>query len=345
MSQRACNLLEYNAPLLTEGRFSGISAESLKNVTTSLKDVQERLLELFHSRTILIGHSLDSDLNAMKVTHPCIVDTSLLYPHPVGPPLKSSLKYLAQKYLGRGIQQEDGMKGHDSIEDARACLDLVKMKCEKGPKWGVSDPTGEPIFKRLERAPQRHASAPAGQPRPGKTSAVVLRGSSDRKGPAASHTISCASDAEVVEGVRRTVLGDDDGLEIPSGGVDFTFAKFRDLETLRGFCLDQRLDQPSEEAKDLQLGIQTLTAAVADVVGHIMAIRAILPPCTLFIVYSGVGDPRELMRLREQHRTFKREYAYKKWDDLSVKWTDTEEQALKTACKKARDGIGFVCMT
>jgi hypothetical protein len=36
-------------------------------VTTSLRDVQAVLLSLFTDRTILMGHSLESDLTAVKV--------------------------------------------------------------------------------------------------------------------------------------------------------------------------------------------------------------------------------------------------------------------------------------
>ncbi len=39
---------------------------------------------------------------------------------------------------------------------------------------------------------------------------------------------------------------------------------------------------------------------------------------------------------------FKKEYRIKKWDELSVQWTDTEEQALKRAVKEARNGIAFM---
>ncbi|KAJ8603172.1 hypothetical protein MRB53_042225 [Persea americana] len=42
------------------------------------------------------------------------------------------------------------------------------------------------------------------------------------------------------------------------------------------------------------------------------------------------------------HQQFKKEYAVKKWDELSVRWTDDEEQALKRACRIARDGCAFV---
>jgi RNA exonuclease 1 len=85
-----------------------------------------------------------------------------------------------------------------------------------------------------------------------------------------------------------------------------------------------------------------LGAAVSQTVQHIKTVREFLPPCTLLVVYSGTGDPREMSRLHEMQRTFKQEYASKKWDELSVKWTDAEEQALRSACRTARQGLGFV---
>ena len=48
-------------------RFSGITEEDLEDVTTSIRDVQAVLLSLFTAQTILIGHSLESDLAALKV--------------------------------------------------------------------------------------------------------------------------------------------------------------------------------------------------------------------------------------------------------------------------------------
>lgn len=48
-------------------RFSGLSAEDFIGVTVTLSDVQDHLLALFYEDTILIGHSLDSDLKALKV--------------------------------------------------------------------------------------------------------------------------------------------------------------------------------------------------------------------------------------------------------------------------------------
>ena len=71
--------------------------------------------------------------------------------------MKSSLKWLAQKYLSREIRNRQGQVGHDSVEDALACLDLVKQKCEKGKAWGTSEASGESIFKRLRRSIEAQA--------------------------------------------------------------------------------------------------------------------------------------------------------------------------------------------
>lgn len=41
--------------------------DDLKNTATSLRDVQAVLLNLFSAETILIGHSLENNLYALKV--------------------------------------------------------------------------------------------------------------------------------------------------------------------------------------------------------------------------------------------------------------------------------------
>ena len=48
-------------------RFSGLKAADLKDVKTTLTDVQAILLNLFSDKTILMGHSLESDCIALKV--------------------------------------------------------------------------------------------------------------------------------------------------------------------------------------------------------------------------------------------------------------------------------------
>lgn len=331
--------------LFFPSRYSGITARKLESTSTRLEDIQIRLLEILNPQTIIIGHSLNSDLSALKMTHPFIADTSILYPHPRGPPSKSSLKWLAQRHLSREIQKGHGTHGHDSIEDARACLDLVKLKCERGPKFGgSSESSNESIFKRLARSPKSGVSAANGTE--GKLGAIIDHTPAEKNfGGMATFSIGCATDAEVVQGIKRAVLGDPDGSTIPGGGVEFTWARLRDLGSLRGWSRDNHNNSPDGRAPLDQLeepSPATLNAAVAQTVQHIKSIRDLLPPCTLFVVYSGTGDPREMARLQDMQRRFKREYAVKKWDQLSVKWTDREEQALKKAFHIASEGLGFV---
>lgn len=54
-----------------------------------------------------------------------------------GPPYKPSLKVLAERFLKRPIQQGS----HDSIDDAKAAMDLALLKISHGPSYGTSEPT------------------------------------------------------------------------------------------------------------------------------------------------------------------------------------------------------------
>lgn len=118
-------------------KYSGITEESLVDVTTKLADVQEKLLSIVSCDDILVGHSLQSDLKVLKISHPRIIDTSVIYDHNRGPPAKPSLRILAKKYLNISIQQgEENGTGHSSVEDATACLKLLKLKLLEGFLFG-----------------------------------------------------------------------------------------------------------------------------------------------------------------------------------------------------------------
>lgn len=97
---------------------------------------------MFHADTILVGHSLDSDMKAVKLLHDKVVDTSILYPHKMGFPKRRALKTLCIENLKK-IIQENGKNfkffmilkmsdkifadaGHDSSEDAVVCIQLIK---------------------------------------------------------------------------------------------------------------------------------------------------------------------------------------------------------------------------
>ena len=56
-----CNCVSY------WGRFSGVVEDDLKNTKTSVRDVPTILMNLFSADTILIGHSFEHSLSALKV--------------------------------------------------------------------------------------------------------------------------------------------------------------------------------------------------------------------------------------------------------------------------------------
>ena len=331
-------------------QWSGITAAMLENVTTTLSDIQQELLQLITPRTILVGHSLNSDLNALKLTHPFLVDTGILFPHPRGPPYKQSLKWLAQRYLHREVQK--GGKGHDSVEDARTCLDLVKQKCEKGPRWGSGETNAESMFKRLGRAMRPKSSNES------RAGAVIDWGDPNRGHGGQAHvSIGCKTDEEVVEAVSRAVAGQAEGKDGVVGKVDFVWARLRELELARGWWDDsktadveairqmalERLDLLKDmDGEDVEVKGAKLSELVGRTVANIIRIHDSLPRCTALIVYSGTGDPREMRRLQGMQQQYRREYATTNWDNLSVKWTDTEVQALSRACQDARNGIGLI---
>jgi RNA exonuclease 1 len=85
--------------------------------------------------------------------HKNIVDTSVVFPHKMGPPYKRSLKVITAEFIKRLIQNDGKffplrlssyillpnvvvfpVGGHDSAEDALACLDLMKLKIKEDAK-------------------------------------------------------------------------------------------------------------------------------------------------------------------------------------------------------------------
>jgi len=117
-------IIDYNT------RFSGITERELNRGTTkTIKEVQNDLNGFINADSILIGHGLENDLRALNLIHTHIIDTSLVFPHFYGLPYRRSLRSLTNSYLKRDIQ--DNAWGHDSYEDARACVELMLWKARK----------------------------------------------------------------------------------------------------------------------------------------------------------------------------------------------------------------------
>lgn len=60
---------------------AGITPQMMKGVTTTLSQIQQRVLKLVGPDTLLVGHSLENDLRVLKLVHLKNLDTAILYPH------------------------------------------------------------------------------------------------------------------------------------------------------------------------------------------------------------------------------------------------------------------------
>ncbi|KAI6655796.1 RNA exonuclease 1-like protein [Oopsacas minuta] len=116
----------YNQVIDYNTRFSGITVPKLTGILPNLKQVQRDLKQIMFNDSILIGHSLESDLKALKIIHNRVVDTAIVFPHRKGGLFKRALSTLTREYLEKIIQDDEG--GHDSVEDAIACIELMELQ-------------------------------------------------------------------------------------------------------------------------------------------------------------------------------------------------------------------------
>lgn len=132
--------------------FSGITPEMMKNVTKSLAEVQADIRKLLPADAILVGQSLHSDLMAMRMMHPYVIDTSVIFNISGDRRRKSKLQTLAHEFLGEAIQKNP--LGHDSIEDCSASLKLTKLKLQRGIDFG------DAILGNKRRVNERNQNEP-----------------------------------------------------------------------------------------------------------------------------------------------------------------------------------------
>ncbi|KAF8971279.1 hypothetical protein BDZ97DRAFT_1914265 [Flammula alnicola] len=334
-------------------RWSGITAEALNPVTTTLAQVQAHILRLLSppaanpfslssSKTtepapptpILLGHSLESDLKALKICHPRCIDTALLYHHPRGRPLKPGLAWLTKKWCGREIQTR-GEGGHDPEEDARACLDLLKKKLENGPGYGEFKIDYESIFERMARSNGRH-----GRMTGGVKTAVVDHGSpSVMHGAKANTAIGCKSDDEILENLLNV---------IPSH--QFAFGRFMALANMLGWVTPKAsADQPpAAPATTVEPppSLVDLAPILSNLDKHLKTLHASLPPRTALVIFTGHSDPRKMSILNARKNAFESALKSGKTPEeirpLGLTWSATDGRDLEEAVELARRGLLFL---
>ncbi|KAN0070342.1 Ribonuclease H-like domain containing protein [Elaphomyces granulatus] len=120
-------------------RVSGVSAKDMA-YARSLEEVQRHVADIIED-TVLIGHAIKHDLNALLLSHPkCdIRDTSRHPPYrKFAGGSSPRLKVLAAELLGLSIQEG----AHSSVEDARVTMLLFRrdkeaFDREHAKKWPV----------------------------------------------------------------------------------------------------------------------------------------------------------------------------------------------------------------
>ncbi|GAA6060288.1 hypothetical protein JCM10212_002929 [Sporobolomyces blumeae] len=318
-------------------RFSGLTEEMLRDVTTTLEDVQKDLSELIDYQTILLGHSLESDLRVLKLKHTHIIDTSVLYQHPRGPPFKASLKWLAQKWLKKEIQNNVGkaadgengatVGGHDSEEDARTCIELLNLKMEKGPGFGEFVTDQETIFERLSRGQDP------------KTSAVVDHGTPGQwHGAKATTAIPCQSDQEVLDGLLEVV-----------DKHDLTIARFMDLSHALGWSTPSSAPRQAPDAPPaapVEPSDTEISAAQSKLSAHLAQLHASLPPLTALIVFTGHSDPRKMSALAAKKAKFDRLWKTTPQSQIADedRWMESDDRQLVDEVERCRFGLSFYCV-
>lgn len=298
-------------------RYSGITEEMLKNVTKNLKEAQEELLKLVSANDILVGHSLESDLNVLKIRHPLVIDTALLY-GTKDTRWKPALRNITQRFVGREIQT--GRNGHNSEEDAIACLDLLHLKLLHGLDYGVKNDTKN-IAERLATSAQ------------GKRTTAVIDYNTNRWISTPATLVSCKSDDEIIEKSSKLCKT-----------VNFTWTKLAEINNIRHIPTFGKTSNSSVENDNKVDQKEKLKVAFKNLNTRLEKLYDSLPNHTLLVVWTGHGDQKRMRELHTKKRNFQLEYNTKKWNEVTSSWTDKDNQELLRATVKARFGAAFITL-
>ncbi|KAI9299438.1 ribonuclease H-like domain-containing protein, partial [Cunninghamella echinulata] len=305
---------------LTE--YSGITPELMKEATCSLRRAQKHIRKIVDHNVILIGHSLDSDLNALQIAHPYCADTSLLYDSHRGPPYKPSLKHLATIYLKRMIQVTNKeTKGHNSAEDALATMDLFKLKVKNGFMFGRKKNDMEMIFDRL----QRHQVPKKG---------MILEsnnGIQTFQSGMGVHYENVATDEKLTQELIQHLSLKDQNFIL----AKYDNLKFRDLEdddvppvVISSVTVDK------VRAKKLSMFDQSIKQIYDEA-----------PKNTAIVVMGGLGYVPNYTRLLKKYNKYKEFMQLRKTgeEDIEEKtWTKEDQAELEMESKKAKLSCTFV---
>ncbi|KAI8531445.1 hypothetical protein RHMOL_Rhmol11G0137800 [Rhododendron molle] len=308
------------------GKYSGITCEMLSGVTTTLKDIQDDFLKLVYKETILVGHSLENDLLALKISHNLVIDTAVLYKHPRGGSYKTALRVLTRRFLSREIQESES--GHDSVEDARAALELALLKIRHGKEFSFQR-LGRPDFGSPPSFVRKKLLSCLSEC--GKASTLIDNISIvKRYASESSHAIPVCSDEEALLKARKEVANDK---------VHFVWAHFselnsyfkkeaEDVESLNGKLAEMisllTCDKSSTQKKGIKYSVTSeLKGILTRLDARIRRLHSSLPMNAMLVICTGHGNTAIVHRLRkmlteQMDTTLCREKLVKVLEDLQA---------------------------
>lgn len=239
---------------------SGVTQESIDSAKLSSNEGINKLAEVADKETIIVGHGLENDFKALLLFHMRVVDTSLIYNNEKGVtyPRKPKLSNLYQKYFKKEMREDN--KPHDSVDDARAALELAKF-CLNHAVSNVPIPPKIPdMFQQLLKTVAKmdiltHERMTNYQGLDERVNCIM----EDEDAPRADKLIDC----------------------IKNHDSEFVFAFFN------GMARCEVVDE--EERKEAKF--------YNDVLGRVMEV---MPKSSVLVVYSGGGSTRRISEIKIQ---------------------------------------------
>lgn len=314
-------------------KYSGITEEILADVTTKLHDIQQKLLSFVSSNDILVGHSLESDLNVLKIRHPRIIDTSLMYDHNRGPPAKPALKALAKKHLNISIQEgEANEMGHSSVEDATACIQLLKLKMLEGLLYGkvLNEKT---IFDIIN-------NDRVNEDKQVKSSIIDYCSKRYYCNDGTSwkyhvNRVEAENDDHVIDTAIEECQSDTKLVLCKLGELEFNSGWSQTCNNYNGYLREDRDKPMTDEQREFLH--QRLNQRLCKLYDN-------LPASSVLIVFSGTSDPSRFWQLQEIKRSY--QWAQRNGETTSAErlWDFDKQTELVAETNRIR-GIGsFICV-